>query len=180
MINRNISISGGWLLMMAIMVILLPLQWVIASVAAAVFHEFSHWLVMWLITGKGRPMQFRSGSIRMNLVEMGRGEELLCALAGPVSGLLLLPFGSWIPRVAFCAMIQSLYNLLPVYPMDGGRILRCALSMGVCPPVAERIERALSRITQVGLLLLGLYGCLYLHLGLFPLLFCVLMLLRIK
>ena len=86
---------------------------------------------------------------------MPPGRELLCALAGPAGSLLLamLP----VPKLALCALIQGMFNLLPLEGLDGGRILGCILDMTL-PIYRERIVRAAQWLTLGGLLwlILGL------------------------
>jgi len=70
--------------------------------------------------------------------------ELGIALAGPSVNLLLAlliaglggwegPGARWRPEVVFgwLNLLLGLFNLLPVFPMDGGRILRSALAMAL-------------------------------------------------
>ena len=53
-----------------------------------------------------------------------RPQEFLSAMAGPAAGFLLVLLFPWFPRIAFSALVQSLFNLLPIYPFDGGRVIR--------------------------------------------------------
>ena len=65
----------------------------------------------------------------MTLLPMPPGAELICALAGP-GGSLLLGLAP-IPELAVCGLIQGLFNLIPLMPMDGGRALGCLLELTV-------------------------------------------------
>ena len=50
--------------------------------------------------------------------------ELICAAAGPAAGMILAgALFRCAPKVALVSVLLSAVNLLPLYPMDGGRIL---------------------------------------------------------
>ena len=51
-----------------------------------------------------------------------------------------------------------LFNLVPAFPMDGGRILRSALGMWMPRPKATRIATVIGRILAVGFVAYGLYS----------------------
>ncbi|MGQ9814875.1 MAG: site-2 protease family protein [Candidatus Roseilinea sp.] len=48
-----------------------------------------------------------------------------------------------------------LFNLIPAFPLDGGRILRALLAMGLGYPRATRIASAIGQVIAIGL---GLFG----------------------
>lgn len=60
---------------------------------------------------------------------MSPGRELLCVLAGPAVSFSLLALARFFPRIAICGLVQGIYNLLPIYPLDGGKALRCMVSL---------------------------------------------------
>ena len=108
----------------------------------------------------GRIWEFRlcAGGAVMEATPMSAGRELLCVLAGPVGGLLLASFYRGIPRVAICAAAQSAFNLLPVYPLDGGRAMGCMVEL---LPVkyraaGKRVQMAISLGTASAITLLAL------------------------
>lgn len=53
---------------------------------------------------------------------------MFCAAAGPLGSFLFARAMTFFPEASVCALVQGIYNLLPVYPLDGGRIFRCTFS----------------------------------------------------
>lgn len=161
---------GILMLFLALAVLVLPLQWIAAAVLAGAFHELCHYVALRLCRGQVHGLSVGLFGARMRAGGLSTMQQLLCALAGPAGSFLLLVCARWMPRIAICAGFQGVYNLLPVYPLDGGRALRCFTEL--CLP--ERISRAICNWTEwlclIGTVFLGLYGCFALHLGVFPLL----------
>lgn len=107
------------------------------------------------------------------------GEEFWVALAGPMVNFLLgagflgwswwqgvpLQWQDWIksndanliPRIAMANLILAGFNLLPAFPMDGGRVLRSLLAAK--RPVDEA-TRIVARVGTGLAALIGLYGLL--------------------
>ena len=125
----RIRIESGFYIFLAVLLLAVPLRWIAAAFAAAFVHELGHYLAVRLLGG-----QVLSGSIcfrgaRMETLPMSPGRELIAVLAGPASSLMLLCLARLFPRVAICGLIQGIYNLLPIYPLDGGKALRCVMAL---------------------------------------------------
>lgn len=155
-----------WILTAAFLLIL-PLRWCIAAVIAAAVHELGHYVAVRLCGVQVTGLHISITGARMEIGEITPKQEFICALAGPMAGLLLIPLSRWMPRTAVCALIHSVYNLLPVYPLDGGRILR-ALGAG------EGLCRVIECICLISIFLTGLYFALLRRLGIFPILISLL------
>ena len=105
---------------------LVPFKWLSAWVFAAVFHEFGHAIAVSMSGHRIHCLDISFIGARIITDDLGR-DEWYCALAGPAFGLLLGLMIQIFPRLGMCAIFQSFVNLLPIYPMDGGRAIRCAL-----------------------------------------------------
>lgn len=180
MANRRLSVSVGFCLMLSLMLLLMPLRWLFSAVVAAILHEFCHYIVILLFCGRVAGVKFYAFGARMPLPEMSRCREFLCAMAGPAGGLLLTLLAPIFPRLAICGFLQSVYNLLPIYPLDGGRMLSALLSMLFFPPKAAGLLRFTEICTKIGIGILGLYCCFFLNWGIFPLFIAVLICIRAK
>lgn len=179
MVNKNLI--GGWaLLMLALMILVLPMQWVLAAVLAAMFHELCHYGAARLCGGNVARLRVGTFGAQMEVWELTNLGELVCALAGPLGSLSLLLLAHWLPRTAVCAGFQGLYNLLPVYPFDGGRALRCSAALLLPDKVGGKLCEGLECLCFVGLALLGFYGTFLRGLGLLPLILATSIILRAK
>ncbi len=112
----------------------------------SLLHELGHIAAIRLLGGGIG--SFGGGGQGLSLAVNGLSYkgELLAALAGPLTSLLLaLGFG----LAAWCGVGERLWffcfangalaamNLLPILPLDGGRILRAVLALR-CPPHRQR------------------------------------------
>ncbi len=113
----------------AVMLLAVPLPWVVALVTASVLHELGHILAVLLLGGQLRRICVGPGGAMIHAAPMVPGKALLCSLAGPAAGALLIMFFSAAPRFALCALVLSCYNILPVLPLDGGHALEYFLIM---------------------------------------------------
>lgn len=110
--------------LLALLLLTLPLPWVAAAILAALAHEGGHLGAVYLLGGKPQGLWVGLRGARMEAVLPTRGKEILAILAGPAGSLCLLPLAGVFPRLALCGLIQGLFNLLPIPPLDGARALR--------------------------------------------------------
>ena len=133
------SISPGALIWLACLLLLLPLQWVLAIVLAVCVHECAHGIAIVLTGGHIRGVYIGGTGAVLVCQPMSGVQELLCALSGPIGSMLLLLLVRWMPRTAVCGAVHGLYNLIPLLPLDGGRILRSIVEKLFSPQRAGKI-----------------------------------------
>lgn len=114
-------VAGAWLL-------LLGWRWTAALIGAAVIHEAGHLIALWACGVRVSRITVGPSGAKIETGPMEPGQELFCALAGPAAGLMVCLFWRFAPRLALCALVQSAFNLLPIYPVDGGRALRAGIT----------------------------------------------------
>lgn len=118
------------------------------------------------------------GVARLERIPEEPSQELIVALAGPavnvvIAAFLYLALGGFLPqesmdvqnpsvsilaRLAFVNIFLVLFNLIPAFPMDGGRVLRAILAYRLGYARGTEIAASVGQILAFGFGLLGLFG----------------------
>lgn len=175
-----ISVKPEFCIVLALSLLILPIKWIFAWIIASVFHELCHYAALKISGCKVLRIQINLNGAIMETDLLSCTAEILCALAGPLGGLSLLLIAKWCPRIAICGCFQSLYNLIPIFPLDGGRAVTSLLNKFFPGTKGTRIKDILENCILSGFLLCGIYAAAVLELGILPLLFAVILIVKNK
>ena len=117
-------VSAGAYVFGALLILLLPLNWLLGWLLAVTVHELGHIIALKCCGLEIREIELGITGARIHVPPMTTSQELICAVAGPACSFLLLLIARWIPAAAVIGLVQGTYNLLPIYPLDGGRMCR--------------------------------------------------------
>ena len=142
------------------------LLWLVLLFASVVVHELSHSLVARAkgVVVKDIVLLPIGGVSEMERLPDRPRDELVVAVAGPAASLALavvvglvataagvdvfppaLTAGHVLRRLAWANVVLAGFNLLPAFPMDGGRVLRAALAQRIGLEAATRRAAAVGR-----------------------------------
>jgi Zn-dependent protease/CBS domain-containing protein len=151
--------------------------YIIALFGSVLVHELCHALVARIYGLRTQEIvMFPIGGVSRLESQPTPRQEPLIALAGPAANLIIglvllatqhdfLPLeklsvptdANLIERIAFGNLLLGLFNLLPAYPMDGGRILRSLIALRKPEDEATQIAAKAGRFLAVAM---GLFGLL--------------------
>jgi stage IV sporulation protein FB len=102
------------------------------AISAAAVHEIYHLLALYISGVPVFSVTLGKFGAKIETGVLSTKQELFCALAGPLGSFTMLLLCRQFPEGALWGLLQGTFNLLPVYPMDGGRVLRCLLPEKCC------------------------------------------------
>ena len=124
----------------------------------AITHEIGHLLAGILLGMRPTQMEINPFGVSIDFdikrkdynVKIGKGnllelKKIFVALAGPVTNaliiIILMEFHKMI--MIFSNITLIIFNILPIYPLDGGRILKSIIYIGKGKYIAEKLRYAI-------------------------------------
>lgn len=125
---------------------------VLPFLAAAGFHELGHALALYSLDKPPSTIRLSFAGAVMEVPGLSYREELFAAAAGPAASLLLGLLTPLWPGLGLYSLALGLFNLLPLYGLDGSRMLRAFLLPRCSLDAAETRCRAAAVTTALILL----------------------------
>ena len=127
----------------------------------SVIHEIGH-----IVTG----LVFRMKPEKLEVMPFGLAisfyfnenkiKELFVTLAGPITSLVVAILCTN-QEMAYSNILILLFNLLPLYPLDGGRIIKTLLDMKLEVTHSEKLIDKISKITLIILTIISSIAVYY-------------------
>lgn len=182
LMRRNADISfnirPGFFVSLAMLFVLLPVRWVLCWIVATAVHELCHWLALKVMRIRVFSLTLEPSGAVIGTDTMYPLQEIVCALSGPIGSLSTLLLSKSYPEFALFAIGHCCYNLLPIYPMDGGRALHSVITHLKGTSSAVRFTIITNRITVVILSTISLILAICYKFGLIPILLTLLLFFR--
>ena len=164
----RVVISASLLLVIAAAILIVPIQWIAAWLLALFVHELFHYMALKVCGTVVSSVRLSINGIVMDTQQLSYGREAVCAYAGPLGALILVLFAKYMPRTSICTIILSAYNLLPLFPLDGGRGMACLLKIILPERSAGKVMFCIENGVLALIVVLMCYAVLKLNLGVFP------------
>ncbi len=171
---NKVRIDPACCLMLCLWILVFPVKWLLYWLLAALLHELCHVLAVKAVGGEITDIRIGPFGAEIRARINKPWQEVLCVAAGPICGAIPVFLIRLMPELAICCMALSLYNLLPFYPLDGGRIF-CLLTAENIP-----LRKVVDAVAVAGLLCLGIGATVHFRLGILPVIFVLCILLRHK
>ena len=156
----KIIFSRWFAVYLAVLLLIVPIKLLFCMVLSAFVHELFHLVALRIMKIKIYSIEIQILGSKIISMPMDKGKELICALAGPFGGLVLACICKNYPLIVVCSMLHTIFNLIPIYPLDGGRVFRCIMCAIFPLIMGEQVSDAISLLFKGLLLLLAVLFCI--------------------
>jgi len=176
-------VEPSFLILMALFVMLdldrkIPLRqallWIPIVFFSVLLHELGHALMIWLLRhGQSTITLSGFGGVTRNQRNSRPWQDILISLAGPLASIGIALLAAWlfrssalirrdpmlvflVPQLVWANRSWAIFNLLPLYPLDGGQVIRNLLLTVISPQRSLIISAVSSILIGVGVGVLAL------------------------
>lgn len=121
-------------------------------VGFSLIHELGHMLTIALLGGRVERFSGAGQGFSLSVNGLSYQGELLVAVAGPLTSFFLALLFWRYPYFRFANLALAGFNLVPILPLDGGRILRCILALFCEPHLRQMILQIVGMVFLLPLL----------------------------
>ncbi|MBQ6798557.1 MAG: site-2 protease family protein [Oscillospiraceae bacterium] len=169
--SLKIEIRPSFAVLLGLVIALDPAGLMLPFLLAAALHELGHLVCLRLCGIPVYKLRIDFTGAVLHTASMAPRREAYSAAAGPFVNLLCgLGFLRLCPAFSFVSLLLAFCNLLPIFPLDGGRILR-----SLWPKAAPAIGSVATMLLFIG----GWIACAWLHWGLWPLILPAVLLVKV-
>lgn len=162
---KELDISTGAIVLLSVLYFFCGFEVFFALITAISVHELGHVLAI-KAQGESIPrLRFDISGICMYYSDFkSRKNEFAALLSGPFLGLVFAfaasYFGnqicsSFLLIASGFSLLLTIYNMLPILPLDGGRMLFCLVSSAISESKAKSVCKALSLLFSALITLVG-------------------------
>ncbi|MEG2378074.1 MAG: site-2 protease family protein [Clostridia bacterium] len=149
----RIDVGLDFVLVIAVFFCLDTQNMFIIAIMAALAHEIGHIIAIWLCGGYVERVHVGAfgAEIKISPYPMiGYAKEIVIAAAGPLCGAVAAAVAAAFHAYLFAglSLVLTLFNLLPAFPLDGGRIVHAA-AMLIGGKYANKVCTAFSAVAAV-------------------------------
>lgn len=135
----------------------------------AIVHELGHLVCGILLGLRVNTMQIMPFGVSVYFEDYSHTylyKKIIIAIAGPLTNFIIVLIGGyleWNELVIYSNVLIGAFNLIPIYPLDGGRILKYVIEIKQTKQYAENIIHMVSNVLIIFLTAISSIGIMLLH-----------------
>lgn len=165
MVKIKIRINLEIILFIIIFIITKQINIYAVFIVFSLVHEMSHALAGILCGFKIKKIEIMPFGFKITFGQnRNKIKKIFIALAGPFSNFMIMMVAiifKWHMDIIYANLIIAIFNLIPIYPLDGGKILKLIIGLKKNFINTTRVINKVSNITIIILTIIASIAVLY-------------------